>query len=224
LLILTAERLFAERGISAVSLREVAEAAGQRGNGVAQYYFGDRETLLTAIFEHRAVENNARRLALLDQLERSDNAVSPRALINALVRPLSDQLEAGNHYVGVLARLETEFGEPRVQALRGEPFFPFAQVSRENGEGFIRLRQWLRSFVPECSDALFNYRLGLTIVVMVHGLANLDVARIRRSRTMLSLEESIEGLIDVMTAMMTYDPTGYRREAVAIQQRPGVEW
>jgi AcrR family transcriptional regulator len=67
LLIRTAERLYAERGIAEVSNRQVAEAAGQRNNSAVAYHIGTKEQLVRAIAgEHsrasrdRAVELAAR--------------------------------------------------------------------------------------------------------------------------------------------------------------------
>src|SRR5262245_22442952 len=47
----TAERLFAERGITGVSLREITEAAGQRNASVVQYHFGSRAGLVAAVLD-----------------------------------------------------------------------------------------------------------------------------------------------------------------------------
>ena len=44
-----AERLFAERGMYAVSNRQISEAAGQGNNAAACYHFGTRTGLLRAI-------------------------------------------------------------------------------------------------------------------------------------------------------------------------------
>ena len=52
LLVVTAIRLFAERGLHGVSLRAVGEAAGQRNTAAVHYHFGDRESLLDAAIEH----------------------------------------------------------------------------------------------------------------------------------------------------------------------------
>ncbi len=52
-MILAAERLIAERGIDAVSLREIGATAGQRNNSAAQYHFGTKEGLVAAIYEYR---------------------------------------------------------------------------------------------------------------------------------------------------------------------------
>src|SRR6478609_1182246 len=84
-LIETAEQLFAERGIEAVSLRDVCAAAGQRNHSAAQYHFGSRAGLVRAVFEHRMGVVNARRHAALDATAADDTA----AIVAALVRPLT---------------------------------------------------------------------------------------------------------------------------------------
>ena len=48
-LISAGERLFAERGIEVVSMREITRAAGQRNATALQYHFGDRRGLVRAI-------------------------------------------------------------------------------------------------------------------------------------------------------------------------------
>jgi AcrR family transcriptional regulator len=48
-----AERLFAERGIEAVSLREIAAEAGQKNNSAVSYHFRDKRGLLDALIADR---------------------------------------------------------------------------------------------------------------------------------------------------------------------------
>src|SRR5437899_11198868 len=55
LILLAAERLFAERGVVAVSNRQVSEAAGQGNNAAVGYHFGTKTDLVRAIEQkHRA--------------------------------------------------------------------------------------------------------------------------------------------------------------------------
>ncbi|MCY1296682.1 Bacterial regulatory protein, tetR family [compost metagenome] len=44
-----AEVLFAERGIEAVSLREIVSESGQRNSSAVKYHFGTREDLILAV-------------------------------------------------------------------------------------------------------------------------------------------------------------------------------
>ena len=66
-----AERLFAERGLNGVSLREIGAAAGQRNTAAARYHFGTKTALVDAIFEHRMTPINAQRVAMLKELDRT---------------------------------------------------------------------------------------------------------------------------------------------------------
>src|SRR5215212_6920733 len=50
LLMLTAERLFAERGFEGVALREIGREAEQRNPAVTQYHFGTRDDLVREIY------------------------------------------------------------------------------------------------------------------------------------------------------------------------------
>ncbi|HEY2697492.1 MAG TPA: helix-turn-helix domain-containing protein, partial [Pseudonocardiaceae bacterium] len=44
-----AERLYAEQGFAAVSIRQISDAAGQRNKSVVQYHFSNRDELIKAI-------------------------------------------------------------------------------------------------------------------------------------------------------------------------------
>lgn len=54
LLLVTAERLFAERGLLAVSNRHISEAAGQGNNTAVGYHFGSKVDLMRAIERRHA--------------------------------------------------------------------------------------------------------------------------------------------------------------------------
>lgn len=90
-LVATAERLFAERGVDAVSLREIAREAGARNVMAVQYHFTDRAGVLAAIADKHLPVVDARRDALLDGIE-SEARPSMRAMASALVRPLAAKL------------------------------------------------------------------------------------------------------------------------------------
>ena len=107
-LIVAAERLFAERGIEGVSLREINLAAKQRNTSAAHYHFGSKEALVDAIFEYRRSEIGKRRDELLDALQVEGRTGDVRALAGALVMPLAPEIqggEDGGHYLEFLAHL-----------------------------------------------------------------------------------------------------------------------
>jgi AcrR family transcriptional regulator len=84
----TAERLMAERGYAAVSVREIAAAAQVQFSGIG-YHFGSKEMLLEAIFERRASALNGERAALLDACDPTltGRPPSPEELLGAFCEP-----------------------------------------------------------------------------------------------------------------------------------------
>ena len=104
-LVETAERLFAERGIDAVSVTEILEAAGHRNKNAVHYHFGGKDGLTVAIAEHRSGALNLRRAALLAEIRAQGREHDLQALSRTLVLPLAELLEdKDNHFLGFLAR------------------------------------------------------------------------------------------------------------------------
>lgn len=106
-LIRAAERLFAARGVDAVSLREVSAAAKQRNNSAVRYHFKSREGLIDAILERHAGPIQERYSAQLDLLERQGPLDLP-TILHVLVRPLVAKLDdpdGGAHFVSISAQL-----------------------------------------------------------------------------------------------------------------------
>jgi len=95
----------ADRGIGAVSLSEVQAAAGQRNKSAAQYHFGTRDGLISAILETRTKPINEQRLRMLDRLAAEGRDRDLRELARVLVEPLVDSTVArhGTSYARSLA-------------------------------------------------------------------------------------------------------------------------
>jgi AcrR family transcriptional regulator len=93
-LLAAAERLFAERGMYAVSNRQISEAAGQGNNAAVCYHFGTRTDLLRAIEgKHRGPIEELRHRMLAEIGDSTDL----RDWVGCLVRPLTEHLdELGN--------------------------------------------------------------------------------------------------------------------------------
>lgn len=99
-----AERLFAERGIAGVSLREINREAEQHNTGAVQYHFGDRDGLLKALVDKHRHDSEPRRHALLDQYEDGADEGDLRALAAALVQPIAAKLndaDGGRPYLRI---------------------------------------------------------------------------------------------------------------------------
>ncbi|MFP6654601.1 MAG: helix-turn-helix domain-containing protein [Myxococcota bacterium] len=106
-LIRAAERLFAERGVEAVSLREVNREAHQRNASALQYHFEDRQGLLRAILAKHEIAVEASRHALLDEIEKQRPSTLQR-LSAALVLPAAEKLsdrDGGRNYLRIVSQL-----------------------------------------------------------------------------------------------------------------------
>jgi AcrR family transcriptional regulator len=84
----TGQRLFAEKGFSKVTLRELTTAAGTN-LGSVNYYFGSKDQLLLALIRRAARRVQEERLKLLAQARQSLGSVAEkvRAVLHALLAP-----------------------------------------------------------------------------------------------------------------------------------------
>lgn len=107
-LIEAAQRLLSERGTEEVSSREIAVAAGNRNNSAVKYHFGSRDELFREVYRARIAAVNRARRDRLDRLVEDGRDRDPRALIEAVVMPLAENLRGGSggpDYVRFIARL-----------------------------------------------------------------------------------------------------------------------
>ena len=65
-----AERLFARRGLDAVSVRDITQAAGAN-LGAITYHFGTMRKLIVAVFDRRMAPLTRQRLEALDAMEKA---------------------------------------------------------------------------------------------------------------------------------------------------------
>jgi AcrR family transcriptional regulator len=83
-----AEKLFATRGIEAVSIREIIRAAGVNLAAI-NYHFGTKYGLAAEVFKRCIDPLNDRRLELLDKVEKKAGGKPPKleAVLEAMIRP-----------------------------------------------------------------------------------------------------------------------------------------
>lgn len=130
-----AERMFAERGIDGVSMRDVAAAAGQKNNSAVQYHFGGRDGLVLEVFRRRMKEINLSRAAFLGRLDEEGRGGDVRGLVEAVVLPLADYLRTSgvdSYYAQFIARVS-----PSVDIVNAE-LSEVTQASREVSTRLMR--------------------------------------------------------------------------------------
>jgi AcrR family transcriptional regulator len=108
-----AERLFARRGLDAVSVRDITREA--RANlGAINYHFGTKRKLILAVFDRRMTPLTQERFRALDALEHAAGHGAPplEGLLEAMFRPAVrhalDQQGGGAVFSRLMARLMLE--------------------------------------------------------------------------------------------------------------------
>jgi AcrR family transcriptional regulator len=160
-----AERLFAERGFSATSMRAVTQAAGVSVSA-ANYHFGSKAALLHATLGRVIVPVNEERLTLLENLEEQagDSIPSVELVLEAFLRPAvesrDDSDEKRARYRQVVARL---FSDPPeiVAAFKQEHFGPILE----------RFSTALERALPDRQPAELAVAFQFVVGMMVHLIA-----------------------------------------------------
>lgn len=84
---LCARRLFAQRGIDGVTVRDIVAASAQKNSGSLHYYFRTKDALVNELIVDTAKMIDERRNAALDLLEGSGGPQSLRQVLEVLVLP-----------------------------------------------------------------------------------------------------------------------------------------
>jgi AcrR family transcriptional regulator len=102
-----AAALMDERGVDNVSMHDIAAASGHRNRSAVQYHFGTRDAVIRAVIDGAMDPINAERNAVLDHLETTGAALTPRSVIEVAVGPLARQLRTaeGRRYLRLCAQL-----------------------------------------------------------------------------------------------------------------------
>lgn len=161
----SAELLFAERGFTEVSIRDIAEAA--RSNVAAiNYHFGSKEKLFESLFARRVIPLNRERLALLRLArEKSRKGVpSVRDLVDAFIRPplsLGDKSSNGPRGLAMMRFLSRMLAMPR------EHIFLEAYYG-EVRSAFIGT---LQEIFPRAPEESVLWRYNLMVGALIYALA-----------------------------------------------------
>ncbi|MGW1712611.1 TetR/AcrR family transcriptional regulator [Streptomyces sp. NPDC002156] len=134
-LLVAAERLFAERGVHAVSHRQISEAAGQGNNAAVGYHFGTKIELVRAIIRKHAERMEGIRTRMLAEIHASSDL---RDWVTCSVRPVTGHLEAlgtPSWYARFIAQLTAD---PVLHAIAAAEFFAAAPSLRQAQDGLNR--------------------------------------------------------------------------------------
>lgn len=154
-----AERLFAERGFAATSLRTVTDAADANVAAV-NYHFGSKEGLLRAVVERAMASVNRERLRLLGELRAAARPPGAADLVRAFVTTgahLGDPQAGGADLRRFLGRLVCE-PDPAIRRLFG------AEVAPVEGEYLAALTAALPHLTP--AEVAYRYRAMVGLLAL----------------------------------------------------------
>jgi AcrR family transcriptional regulator len=187
-IVLTAEHLFAERGVEGVSLRQIAIMAGSANNSVVQYHFGSKEQLVHAVFEFRLPRLHARRLLLIDERRPSDL----RGWVECQLRAVLEQSELdGSHYMSFVATLYRHNQDLLVHVPD--------DVQAATREYLARLGSYLTHII----EPLRSRRVAQAMALIVHAAADRERARAQHKRVFpfaVELGDLLDGTVGFLEA------------------------
>jgi AcrR family transcriptional regulator len=201
-----ARRLFAQRGIDGVSVRDIVSAAGQKNNGSLHYYFGSKDALVQELVREGAILIENRRKALLDALEAAGGPRNIREIIEILVWPSTnlEKEEGEDTYIRFITMLQM-----------GHRDLFMAALEKRWNSSYQRCLAHIRRLLAHIPEPILNQRLVfLTIglnAIMSARETSLDGERARRHHFWNS-PSALENLIDTLQAALDQPPSPTTRE------------
>ncbi|SRR5579883_947865 len=152
----TAERLIAEQGYAATSLRHIIAEAGVNLAAI-HYHFGSKEDLLDQVIVRKAEPMNRERLARLDRVEQEAGDAPPpvMAVIASFLRPMAEMADRDPSFVALMGRVIAEGLLPSI-------------VERHFQKVSARIVGALRRATPHLSDDEFAWRTQFMFGAMAH--------------------------------------------------------
>jgi AcrR family transcriptional regulator len=205
-----AERLFAERGYAATSLRDITGEADANLASV-NYHFQSKEGLLAAILERFVGPVNRQRLDFLDALEARANKSAPdlEKLLRAFLAPAFTRWRQrgtqGARFTQLAGRMHAETDEQ----LRTIFLSQFEEVARRFGRAFRRA-------LPHLDEKEVQLRTHFVVGSMAHTLLwsnNMPGPPFGRRRTVPPDE--------VLESLLRFAAAGLRAPALSVRKPSG---
>jgi len=204
-LILVAEKLFADHGVEAVSLRQINTAAGSKNTSAIHYHFGSKDAVIQAIFDLRKAKIDEHRLHLLKQVDISSGTdyETVRLIVSGIVSPLADVVlpegAEGRNYVRLLARI---FCDPsfhfREDLVLGNLYLTGMRFARDH----------ILDILTDIPEEILKERMRWISTHFVFALSNYAWEALRRQeRPIHESQLFFETLIDYETAALVAPPS-----------------
>ena len=190
-------RLFVQKGLENVSIRDIQTAAGQKNNGSISYYFSSKDALLREIIGDIARrlddDNNSRLDALEAQGGPTDIRQVAKILLPIMNRPGSELSEIDQY--------QLQFFTSVLITRRDLMFEATAGADRATRRCFEHIRRP----APEMPPEILRQRLQLMLLYGLTAGASIEAGRIdnRAWRSLWNQRSAEPNLADTMAGMIT---------------------
>ncbi len=185
-ILLSAERLFAERGYNAVSIRHIAEGADVP-IALVSYYYGAKHELFQAIFDRwgSVVEERLQRLALV--MKKPATAGTLKGIVQAFVEPpiRLRNSEEGEYYALMVAR-ELGYSHVETDKVMKKYFDPMA----------LKFIDALHQAMPHGTRTQAAWCYQFALGALLQHLRDSRVDRLSKGKSQRNDEDGSQMLVD----------------------------
>jgi AcrR family transcriptional regulator len=209
---IAARKLVAERGVEAVTVREIVAEAKAKNGGSLNYYFGSKEALISEIVADALRDVSVLWLEALGKLEKSGGPKSVRDIVEVLISPQHKLIDENPHPTASRFLASVLFTRRRmVRDL----------MQRLDYSVFARLLAYIQELRPDIPPAIMQQRLVFFAwyLVSVQSAYEAFVASRRRSRIWSEYDPRINmidtgtGLIEALVSEAEVKPSRKRPAA-----------
>ena len=204
-----AMRLFAQRGVDGVTVRDIVNASGQRNAASIHYYFGTKEALVRELILDGAQRIDDRRhaaLNALNALEAGEGPVTLRQVLKALVdSSFSEGDEGAGSYLQFIAMLRMQHRNVFIDVL-----------DDQWNSAYQRALKWLERYLDHLPRRILKQRLAFMGNYLGAALAEREAAMADPQRQQSSLKGrfTLENLVDTLEAMLVAPPSAQTMDAM----------
>lgn len=194
-----AMRLFAQRGVDGVTVRDIVNASGQRNAASIHYYFGTKEALVRELILDGAQRIDGRRHAALDALEAGERPATLRQVLKALVdSSFAEGDEGAGSYLQFIAMLRMQHRDVFIDVL-----------DDQWNSAYQRALKWLERYLNHLPRRILKQRLAFMGIYLGAALAEREAAMADPQRQQSSLKGrfTLENLVDTLEAMLLAPPS-----------------
>lgn len=195
---LTARRLFAERGIGGVTVRDILAASGEKNGASLNYYFGSKDELTREIVADLFQTMDARWAAALAELQRRTTPPGVRDYVRLLVEA-SDTSDVEE--IPTCARLAEAFSHQHYDVV-------LSVLKHHRLVNYDKVLALLAACLPDIPAPILRQRLifltrYLSSVFALYEAAS--VGRSPRQRTALGLDYDLGNVVDTAVGLISAD-------------------